>query len=66
MQVIYEPEHSASGLTSFLTWDHPDFHRALNQAFAVQKDERIVRVEVTKQGIKAILEIVRKKGTDHA
>jgi hypothetical protein len=64
--VIYEPEHSASGAASFLIWNNPDLHRALNQAFAVQENERIVRVEVTKQGIRAIVEIVRKDTNDPA
>jgi hypothetical protein len=62
MQVIYEPEQSSSGLVSFLRWDSPDLHRALDQAFAVQHNrERIVRVEVTKEGIRAILETLPRK-----
>ena len=58
MQIVFNPATTQGGTVSQLTWNNPDLHAAIRAAFACRDDERIVRVEVTAQGMKAFFERV--------
>lgn len=58
MNVVFNPlpHEQKAGTTSFLVWSNPDLERAMNVAFGVSSKDRIDRIEITPQGIKAIFE----------
>lgn len=64
MKVVYEPatsyteEPPVPGMVNFISWDNPDLHAAFNKLFAVVSWERVARVEITREGIRAVIQPV--------
>lgn len=62
MRVLINPTNNetGSGLTSQVSWENPDTRAALESLFGVnKKTERLVQVEISKDGITARLEYVQ-------
>lgn len=57
MKVTFNPNASQMiGTVSFATWSNRDLQEAIRRAFNERPNERIVEIEIQKDGIKARFE----------
>ncbi len=56
MQIIWNPTDTQGGTVSHIGWNNPDMQAAIRLAFHEKDFERITRVEVTCEGMKAFFE----------
>jgi hypothetical protein len=63
MQVVFNPSYGQrkTGTCCQLSYHNPNFKRAMYEFFGVKPTERIERLEITEDGIKAIFEYNCKK-----
>lgn len=56
MEVRFNPDRGDGGVCAFASWNNPDLHRAFCVAFNLRANEKLVRIDVTKEGIRAYFE----------
>lgn len=57
MRYEFNPQESKlTGVVSFAHWSNADLQTAIRQAFHESPRERIVAIEITRDGIKALFE----------
>lgn len=58
MEVVFNPprDKQQSGTVSFASWQNRDLQAAMLRAFAIRGHEELKRLEVTPDGIRAIIE----------
>ncbi len=58
MKVVFNPtdKETAGGIKSVLRWNSADFLNGMREAFHVSTREKIVRLDITQDGIHAYFE----------
>lgn len=60
MKVEFEPREPSSGCWSFASWSNDDLQAAIRKAFNESPRERIIRIDITRDGIRAYFEATKR------